>query len=70
MSYRKEIVDTFLNSVYVYDDKLVFTYNYRDGTETLTLQDIEAAFGSDLGRIAPPKRKSCHDSGRIFALYF
>ena len=55
-SYRKEIIDTFLNSVFVYDDKLVFTYNYRDGTETLTLQDIEAAFGSDLGRIAPPKK--------------
>jgi hypothetical protein len=56
--YQKEIIDTFLNSIYVYDDRLVFTYNYRDGTETLTLKDIESAFGSDLGRIAPPKRKS------------
>jgi len=55
--YRKEIIDTFLNSIYVYDDRLVFTYNYRDGTETLTLKDIEAAFGSDLKNCAPPKAR-------------
>ena len=52
--YQKEIIDTFLNSIYVYDDRLVFTYNYKDGTETLTLEEIEAAFGSDLTQYAPP----------------
>ena len=51
--YQKEIIDTFLNSIYVYDDRLVFTYNYRDGTETLTKKDIEAAFGSDLKKHSP-----------------
>ncbi len=53
--YQKEIIDTFLNSIYLYDDRLVLTYNYKDGTETLTLQEIEAAFGSDLNSFAPPK---------------
>ena len=67
--YQKEIIDTFLNSVYIYDDRLVLTYNYKDGTQALTLQEIEAAFGSDLTQSFPPKRKSCHESGRIFALY-
>ena len=52
--YQKEIIDTFLNSIYVYDDRLVFTYNYRDGTETLALKDIEAAFGSGSKNCAPP----------------
>ena len=56
--YQKEIIDTFLNSVYVYDDRLVFTYNYKDGTETLTLKDIEAAFGSDLTQVAPPQLRN------------
>ena len=55
VDYQKEIIDTFLNSIYVYDDRLVFTYNYRDGTETLTLKDIEAAFGSDMKNCSPPK---------------
>ena len=58
--YQKEIIDTFLNSVYVYDDRLVFTYNYKDGTETLTLKDIEAAFGSDLKTGSPPRRRKLH----------
>lgn len=53
LEYQKQIIDVFVNSVYVYDDKLVLTYNYKDGTEAITLQDIQKAFGSDLSSIAP-----------------
>ena len=56
--YRREIIDTFVNSVFVYDDKLILTYNYKDGSQTLTLQEIEAALSSDLTGICPPKEKS------------
>ena len=56
--YRKEIIDTFVNSVYVYDDKLILTYNYKDGSQTLTLQEINATLSSDLTGICPPKRKT------------
>ncbi len=52
--YQKQIIDTFINSIYVFDDKLVFTYNFKDGTETITLAEIQAAFGSDLTQVAPP----------------
>ena len=52
--YRREIIDTFVNSVYVYDDKLLLTYNYRDGSQTLTLKEIEAALSSDLTSMCPP----------------
>ena len=44
-----------MNSVFVYDDKLVLTYNYKDGSETLTLQKIEAALSSNLDGMSPPK---------------
>ena len=53
--YQKQIIDTFINSIYVFDDKLVFTYNFKDGTETITLAEIQAAFGSDLTQVAPPQ---------------
>lgn len=53
-AYQRQIIDTFVNSIFVYDGKLVFTYNFKDGTETLTTEDIEAAFGSDLACVAPP----------------
>ena len=56
--YRREIIDTFVNSVYVYDDKLLLTYNYKDGSQTLTLQEIEAALSSDLTSMCPPEKST------------
>ena len=53
LDYQRQIIDTFINRIYVYDDKLVLTYNYKDGTESITLEDIQKAFGSDLSSIAP-----------------
>lgn len=32
-AYRKKLVDTFVNSVYVYDDRIIVTYNYSDKTD-------------------------------------
>ena len=55
--YQKQIIDTFINSIYVFDDKMVFTYNFQDGTEPITLAEIEATFGSDLAKVAPPNKK-------------
>ena len=52
-NYQRQIIDVFINSIYVFDDKLAFTYNFHDGTETITLKEIEAAFGSDLTQVAP-----------------
>ncbi|MCQ2501996.1 MAG: recombinase family protein, partial [Lachnospiraceae bacterium] len=60
INYRRRIIDVFVNSVYVYDDKLVFTYNFRDGNETVSLLDIERAIGSessDLTDSASPKKE-------------
>ena len=54
--YHKQIIDTFINSIYVFDDKIVFTYNFQNGTEPITLAEIEAAFGLDLTQVAPPKK--------------
>lgn len=56
--YRRRIVDTFVNAVYVYDDRLVFTYNFKDGTEMITKKEIEEAFSSDLSESAPPSDQS------------
>ena len=57
LDYRKEIIDTFVNSVFVYEDKLVLTYNYKDGTETLTLQEIESVLSSNLTSMCPPEKE-------------
>ena len=34
---RQHLIDSFVNAVYVYDDKIILTFNYKDGTEAITL---------------------------------
>ena len=69
LDYQKEIIDTFVNSVYVYDDKIVLTYNYKDGTETLTLQEIESALSSHLTGLCPPRKEKLELCVRVFCFY-
>ena len=52
--HRQQLVDTFLNAVYVYDDRVIIAFNGRDGTETLTLEEIG---GSDLASPSVPNQK-------------
>ena len=59
-SHRQRLIDTFINRIYLYDDKLVITFNHKDGAQTITLGDIETALaekenGSDLVSSAVPK---------------
>ena len=39
---KKRLIKTFVNSVYVYDDKVVLTFNYSGDDRTITLQEIDA----------------------------
>ena len=34
---------------------LYTSYNYKDGSATITPKEIEEAFGSDLTQVAPPQ---------------
>ena len=56
---RQALVDTFINSIYLYDDKVLITFNYKEGTQTITFEEAaEAASkgnGSDLGCFAAPE---------------
>lgn len=54
IDYQKQIIDTFINAICVFDDKPVFTYNFKDGTEAIPLKAVEDAFGSNLTQAAPP----------------
>ena len=55
--FQKRLIDTFVNAVYVFDDKLVSTYNYQHGTQTISLDEIESALSSDFDGATPPKTK-------------
>ena len=42
-SHRQMLIDTFVNAVFVHDDKLLLTFNFKDGTRTITLSDAKIA---------------------------
>ena len=42
-AHRKMLIDTFVNAIYLYDDKMVITYNYKDGTDSITFGDVQTA---------------------------
>ena len=56
---RQALVDTFVNSIYLYDDKVLITFNYKEGTETVTFGEAtEAVKNSDMcARGAPTKER-------------
>lgn len=60
-SHRETLINTFVNAVYLYDEKVLIAFNYKDGTKTITFDEIAAkdapeGNGSDLGCFAPPKK--------------
>ena len=57
---RKRLVESFVNAVFVYDDKVVFTFNYKDGSKTATIDEISAELGSDLDGSSPPNATYTH----------
>ena len=49
---RQALVDTFINAIYLYDDKVLITFNYKEGTQTVTFGEATKVAsegnGSDL----------------------
>ena len=46
---RRRLIDGFVNSVVVYDDYILVTFNYKEGAERITFEQIERSDLSSLG---------------------
>lgn len=60
LEFRKRIIDVFVNSIFLYDDKVVTFYNIRGGKQVsfidLASSDLpDEVKSSDLNAFAPPK---------------
>ena len=56
---RKMLIDTFVNAIFLYDDKVVLTYNFHEGAETISFEELQKVteadtFDSDLVSSAAP----------------
>lgn len=38
---KPRLIDAFVNSIYVYDDKMLITYNYKDGEKCVDYDEIQ-----------------------------
>ena len=59
-THRKMLIDTFVNAIFLYDDKMEITYNYHEGTATVTFEELQKtienqALGSDMNSVGAPR---------------
>ena len=64
MEHQRQIIDTFVNSVYVFDDRVVLNFNFTDDSKTISREEV---LGSSAVENAPPQ-KSSDVCLRIFCL--
>ena len=56
---RRRLIDSFVNSVTVFDDYILITFNYKEGEERLDFTDIES---SDLQSVRGPTKVAEKDA--------
>ncbi len=69
-SHRKMLIDTFVNSIYLYDDKMLLTFSFKESTKTITFDDVrdvqnKCGNGSDFLYPHDPTLKSCPNWSKI-----
>ena len=64
--HKQRLIDIFVNAVYLYDDKLVITFNYKEATKTVSLKEVN---GSIIECAGVPKCR-CHSWYLHFLFHF
>ena len=52
--HKQRLIDIFVNAVYLYDDKLVIAFNYKEATKTVSLKEVN---GSIIECAGVPKKE-------------
>ena len=62
--HKQRLIDIFVNAVYLYDDKLVITFNYKEASKTVTLKEVN---GSIIECSGAPKIR--YDENRVLFFF-
>lgn len=55
LDHHRRLIDSFVNAIILYDDRITFTFNYKDGSKTITFAELEkSGLGSDINALAAP----------------
>ena len=67
LDHRRRLIDSFVNAIFLYDDRITFTFNYKDGTKTINFTELEkSGLGSDINALAAPKPQRRKSLGLTF----
>ena len=70
LDHRRRLIDSFVNAIFLYDDRITFTFNYKDGTKTINFTELEkSGLGSDITALAAPVTSRRNTAYIIFKLY-
>ncbi len=65
MEHQRQIIDTFVNSVYVFDDRVVLNFNFTDDSKTISREEV---LGSSAVDNAPPRVPRPKGLGTFFVV--
>ncbi len=55
--HKQRLIDSFVNAVFIYDDKIVLTFNYKEANKTVTLSEVN---GSIIECKGSPKKRAAY----------
>lgn len=60
LKYRQALVDTFVNRIYLYDDKMTILYNTQDSHSDVTIDDLSSSrvVLVEMGGVEPPSESA------------
>ena len=60
LKYRQALVDTFVNKIYLYDDKMTVLYNTQDSHSDVTIDDLSSSRVAlvEAGRVELPSENA------------
>lgn len=58
VEYKRNIIDHFVNAVYLFDDYLILLFNCKGGSKRIPLSTANKTFGSDVDSLSPPENRS------------
>ena len=53
LMYQRQIIDNFVNSVYIFEDRVVLNFNFKENAKTVPLREV---LGSSADGNGPPKQ--------------
>ena len=71
LDHRRRLIDSFVNAIILYDDRITFTFNYKDGTKTINFTELEkSGLGSDINALAAPIGMFLKDLSSLRTFFF